>query len=84
VQATAAGVAVALGGLLRDVVGAMADRGWFGSTLAGPATGYACVYAVEIMMLALTIFVMSGLVGDTRRLRLEKHGTHLPVGPDRS
>ena len=82
VQATAAGVAVALGGLLRDIVSAMAAQGWFGSTLAQPATGYAFVYAVEITMLAFTIYVMSGLVGDTRRLLMGPHGTHLPGGPD--
>ena len=69
--------------MLRDVVSAMAAQGWFGSTLAQPATGYAFVYAVEIAMLAVTIFVMNGLVGDTRRLMMGPHGTHLPVGPDR-
>jgi BCD family chlorophyll transporter-like MFS transporter len=83
VQATAAGVAVALGGLLRDVVSALAAQGWFGGALSGPATGYAFVYAVEIAMLALTVYVMGGLVGDTRRLTMGPHGTHLPVGPER-
>jgi MFS transporter, BCD family, chlorophyll transporter len=83
VQATAAGVAVALGGLLRDIASAMAAQAWFGGALAQPATGYAFVYAVEIALLAVTIFVMSSLVGDTRRLSMGPHGTHLPVGPDR-
>jgi BCD family chlorophyll transporter-like MFS transporter len=83
VQATAAGVAVALGGLLRDVVSAMAAQDWFGPDLAGPATGYAFVYAVEIAMLAVTIFVMSGLIGESRRLPLGPRGAQLPVGPDR-
>ena len=41
VQATAAGVAVALGGMLRDVVSAMAAQGWFGSS-AGPARNRLC------------------------------------------
>ncbi len=83
VQATAAGLAVALGGLLRDIVSAMAAQGWFGAALSGPATGYAFVYAVEIVLLVLTVFVMGGLVGDTRRLSVKPQGTHLPVGPDR-
>ena len=82
VQATAAGLAVALGGLLRDIVSAMATQGWFGSALAQPATGYAFVYAFEIAMLAAAISVMSGLIGDTRRLLMGPQGTHLPVGPD--
>jgi MFS transporter, BCD family, chlorophyll transporter len=83
VQATAAGVAVALGGLLRDIVSAMAAQDWFGAALSGPATGYAFVYAVEITMLAVTVFVLGGLVGDTRRLALGQHVTHQPVGPNR-
>ena len=84
VQATSAGVAVALGGVLRDVVSAMATQGWFGSTLAQPVTGYAFVYALEMALLAATIVVMSALVGDTRRLMLGPQGAHLPVGPDQS
>ena len=83
VQATAAGVAVALGGVLRDLVSAMAAQGWFGSALAQPATGYAFVYALEIALLLFTLAVMNALVGDTRRLLMGPHGTHLPVGPDR-
>jgi MFS transporter, BCD family, chlorophyll transporter len=83
VQATAAGVAVALGGTLRDLVSAMAAQGWLGRALDVPATGYSFVYAVEIALLAVTIYVMSGLIGDTRRLLMGPHGTHLPVGPDR-
>jgi BCD family chlorophyll transporter-like MFS transporter len=63
VQATAAGVAVALGGLLRDVVGGLAQGGAFGAALSGPATGYAFVYGLELALLLATIVVMSGLVG---------------------
>ncbi|MBN8491811.1 MAG: PucC family protein [Burkholderiales bacterium] len=80
VQATAAGVAVATGGLLRDLVSALAGQGLFGPALAGPATGYAFVYALEIAMLLGTVVVMHGLIGDRRRLSLP--AAHLPVGPD--
>jgi BCD family chlorophyll transporter-like MFS transporter len=66
VQATSAGVAVALGGIGRDVFAALASRGFFGSSLAGPATGYAAVYAIEIVLLLGTIVVMGAFVG-TRR-----------------
>jgi MFS transporter, BCD family, chlorophyll transporter len=62
VQATCAGIAVALGGVLRDVVGTLAERGTFGTTLDVPATGYAFVYVVEVVLLLLTIAVMSTLV----------------------
>jgi BCD family chlorophyll transporter-like MFS transporter len=61
VQATAAGAAVALGGLLRDVVGAAAARNWLGSGLDSVATGYAFVYGLEVLLLALTLVVMGGI-----------------------
>ena len=67
VQATAAGVAVALGGVLNDTVGALASRGLFGPALAQPNTGYIFVYAVEIAMLAITVVLMVTLTGDSRR-----------------
>jgi BCD family chlorophyll transporter-like MFS transporter len=62
VQATAAGVGVAMGGLLRDGVGALATHGVFGPALARPVTGYAVVYGIEIVLLALTVWVMGRLV----------------------
>jgi BCD family chlorophyll transporter-like MFS transporter len=61
VQATAAGVAVALGGIMNDTVAALAQRGYFGPALAGPNTGYLSVYALEIAMLAATVWLMSSL-----------------------
>jgi BCD family chlorophyll transporter-like MFS transporter len=67
VQATAAGVAVALGGMLRDAINALAEHGVFGPALAHPATGYAAVYAIEIALLVATIVVMRALVRERRR-----------------
>ncbi len=66
VQATAAGVAVALGGIGRDVMTAIAANGTLGQTLSGPAVGYAVVYSVEIVLLIITIFVMTALIGRPR------------------
>ena len=63
VQATAAGIAVALGGIMSDTVGALASRGMFGPALAVPKTGYVFVYGVEIVMLAATVFLMAALAG---------------------
>ncbi len=62
VQASAAGAAIALGGLLRDGVAALATEGVFGSTLDGPATGYATVYTVEIVLLFATLVAIGPLV----------------------
>jgi BCD family chlorophyll transporter-like MFS transporter len=69
-QATAAGVAVALGGVLRDVISALASEGALGAEAMGPATGYVAVYALEILLLAVTIVVMRPLIGDTRPVPL--------------
>lgn len=52
VQASGAGVAVALGGILRDIAAAA----------GGPAFGYLSVYALELMLLVLTLVVMAPLI----------------------
>ena len=62
VQASAAGGAVALGGLMRDGVGLLADAGSFGPTLAVPATGYVAVYATELLLLFVTLVAIGPLV----------------------
>jgi BCD family chlorophyll transporter-like MFS transporter len=67
VQATAAGVAVALGGIGRDVVDALARRQAFGASLDGPATGYMAVYGLEMLLLVATLFAMGRLVADGAR-----------------
>ena len=64
VQATAAGVGMAAGGVFRDVVGGLMMDGALGAAFAQPATGYVAVYGIEIALLAVTIWVMAPLVGD--------------------
>jgi len=63
VQATAAGTAIALGGLLRDGVSALAAEGVLGSALTTPITGYGAVYQVEIILLFATLAAIGPLVG---------------------
>ncbi len=65
VQATAAGVAIALGGLIRDGVSALAMADQIGATLAYRATGYGTVYLIEIVLLLVTMIVLGPLVGDS-------------------
>jgi BCD family chlorophyll transporter-like MFS transporter len=67
VQATAAGSALALGGILRDIVGSLAANGMLGPALRSPATGYVFVYSVEIAMMLAAILAMAPLVRATRR-----------------
>jgi BCD family chlorophyll transporter-like MFS transporter len=69
VQATAAGVAIATGGALRDVVSSLGTQGLLGEALAGPAVGYSVVYHVEIGLLFMTLVTIGPLVRVTRAER---------------
>jgi BCD family chlorophyll transporter-like MFS transporter len=62
VQATAAGVAVAMSGGLRDGIGALAQSGQLGLALQQPATGYSFVYHTEILLLFATLVALGPLV----------------------
>jgi BCD family chlorophyll transporter-like MFS transporter len=65
VQASAAGTAVAAGGLIRDGVSLLATRGLLGQALAGEATGYSFVYHIEIALLFATLIAIGPLVRRT-------------------
>ncbi|MCW2276093.1 MFS transporter [Rhodoblastus acidophilus] len=62
VQASAAGVAIALGGVIRDTVAAMPSADAF-----GPATPYNVVYSIEILFLLAAIVTMVPLLRRRRR-----------------
>ena len=62
VQATAAGLAVAAGGGLRDAVSALAQSGALGGALTSPAVGYSFVYHLEIGLLFATLVAVGPLV----------------------
>ena len=62
VQATAAGLAIAIGAFARDAVSAAAVANRLGTTLAGPVTGYAVVYGFEILLLLGTLVALGPLV----------------------
>ncbi len=66
VQASAAGLAIALGGALRDGVAILAENGFLGATLSGPATGYGVVYHIEIALLFATIVAIGPLARHAR------------------
>ena len=65
VQATAAGVSIAFGGMARDFVSSLALQGSLGSTLAVPVTGYSFVYYTEICLLFVTLVAVGPLVRRT-------------------
>jgi BCD family chlorophyll transporter-like MFS transporter len=68
VQASAAGVAVAAGGLIRDGVSVLALRGALGPALVDPATGYGVVYVIELVLLFVTLAAAGPLVTSPRGL----------------
>jgi BCD family chlorophyll transporter-like MFS transporter len=57
VQASAAGIAIALGGIIRDIVAGIAPP-----NLLGAAAGYDFVYGIEIILLLATLATMLPLV----------------------
>ncbi len=75
-QATAAGLATALGGGLRDIVGDFAMSGGAGAALAYPAVGYTFVYHLEIGLLFATLIALGPLV------KLRIFTTETRNGPD--
>ena len=64
VQATAAGVAIAASGILRDLVNAAVQGS--DSHLWGVASGYVVVYATEIVLLIITIIAAYPLIRNHR------------------
>lgn len=66
VQATCAGLGIALGGIIRDLASRHAVHDGFGATLADRATGYGTVYLIEIALLLATLAVIGPLVGRNR------------------
>lgn len=62
VQATTAGVAIALGGALRDVMQRLAHDGALGAALTHPSVGYSAVYHLEILLLFGALVAIGPLV----------------------
>ena len=67
VQATAAGTAVAAGGLIRDAVTGLASGGVLGPAFADPAAGYGVVYHMELFLLFATLVAIGPLVRSAPR-----------------
>lgn len=61
-QATAAGLAIFIGGTLRDLIGHLATEGVFGTALADASFGYSFVYHVEIGLLFATLAILGPMV----------------------
>jgi BCD family chlorophyll transporter-like MFS transporter len=62
VQASAAGAAVAAGGLIRDGIAVLASHGVLGEAMNVPQSGYSFVYHIEIYLLFATLIALGPLV----------------------
>ena len=65
VQATAAGVGIALSGTIRDLINAVEAGTLSNAAATASATGYVTVYGIEIALLIVTIVVTAPLVRRT-------------------
>jgi BCD family chlorophyll transporter-like MFS transporter len=72
VQATAAGVSIAVGGALRDVVTSMASQGMLGTGLSDPSVGYSVVYHLEIALMFAALIAIGPLVRMSVEPRINK------------
>jgi BCD family chlorophyll transporter-like MFS transporter len=71
-QATAGGIGVALGALIKDLVSNLAMRGEFGAALNDLATGYTFVYHLEILLIFVTLVVLGPLAQHLNRISRSK------------
>lgn len=67
-QATAAGVGVALGGILKDYIGKIAMEGGLGVGLIDPVVGYMFVYHLEILLIFITLAALGPLAQQINRI----------------
>ncbi|MGB0497142.1 MAG: PucC family protein [Rubricella sp.] len=72
-SATATGLGVALGGIIKDVVATTAEAGRFGPAFMDPALGYQTVYHIEIGLLFLTLVALGPLA--RRGIQQPRNGT---------
>ncbi len=73
VQATAMGVAVIGGGVIRDGTAALAASGALGPGMTGPAAGYMLVFQLEIVALFLAMAILGPLVVPGRSIEAGSH-----------
>jgi BCD family chlorophyll transporter-like MFS transporter len=66
VQASCAGLAIAAGGAIRDIVSSLATQGALGTALASPGVGYSFVYHLELYLLFATLIAIGPLVRTAR------------------
>lgn len=61
VQATASGLSMAIGGVLKDGFASFASHGYLGEALMDKSSGYGLVFALEIVLLFVALVAMAPL-----------------------
>ncbi len=79
-QATAMGVAIIIGGIIRDVTNALALSGHLGTALTDLGTGYIAVYQFEIFLIFVTMAALGPLVRTISRRPLPELKSQPGIG----
>ena len=72
-QAIGAGLGIAMGGILRDVVNKIALSGYLGSTFENNSIGYIFVYHLEILFIFITLIVLGMLSQEINKRKIKDH-----------
>ena len=72
-QAIGAGLGIAVGGILRDVVNKIALSGYLGSTFENNSIGYIFVYHLEILFIFITLIVLGMLSKEINKRKIKDH-----------
>tara|TARA_Y100000991_G_scaffold131384_1_gene98946 strand:- start:150 stop:1583 length:1434 start_codon:yes stop_codon:yes gene_type:complete len=72
-QAIGAGLGIAVGGILRDVVNKIALSGYLGSTFENNSIGYIFVYHLEILLIFITLIVLGMLSQEINKRKIKDH-----------
>ena len=73
-QAIGAGLGIAVGGILRDVVNKIALSGYLGSTFENNSIGYIFVYHLEILFIFITLIALGMLSQEINKRKIKDHG----------
>jgi BCD family chlorophyll transporter-like MFS transporter len=72
-QAIGAGLGIAVGGILRDVVNRIALSGYLGSTFENNSIGYIFVYHLEILLIFITLIALGMLSQEINKRKIKDH-----------
>ena len=70
-QAIGAGLGIAVGGILRDVVNKLALSGYLGSTFENNSIGYIFVYHLEILFIFITLIALGMLSQEINKRKIK-------------